>query len=112
MNNFANIIILPRGTLSETAALLGRALGQITFEEDTRRTFDEYPAYVAEHDGLRYALLGVPAPEDDIRDDPSDNFELIVRPIFSKIGGVRVDISDDLIVRIRASGLLECQLLG
>ncbi|MGU7783239.1 hypothetical protein [Burkholderia sp. PU8-34] len=112
MNVFANIVIEPCGTLSETAALLGRALDQLQFQEETQRAFDEYPAYVAERDGLRYALLGTPEPEDDIRDDPSEDFELIVRSGLADPGAQKVDISEELIVRIRASGLLECRLLG
>jgi len=112
MNVFANIVIEPCGTLSETATLLGRALDQLKFQEETQRAFDEYPAYVAERNGLRYALLGTPEPEDEIRDDPSEEFELIVRSVLADPGAKKFDISEELIMKIRTSGLLWCRSMG
>lgn len=81
MNKFGYGGIKPQGTLAETAALLGRALGALDFQFDTEYRYDEYPAYLAERDGLRYALLGVPAPEDDVREVPTDDFQLMVKPV-------------------------------
>jgi len=110
INKFGHVSIEPLGTLAETAALLGRALGNLVFQADTEYRYDEYPAYIAERDGLRYALLGVPAPEDDIRDVPTSDFELMVETISSEPVTSSLDISDELLKEIKESGLLNCWL--
>ncbi|MGT0244772.1 hypothetical protein [Burkholderia pyrrocinia] len=111
MNKFGYVGIEPHGTLAETATLLGRALDELPFQADTEFKYDEYPAYVAERDGLRYALLGVPAPEDDVRDVPTNDFQLMVKPISLELESTRIDISNELAKKINESGLLKCWLL-
>jgi hypothetical protein len=113
MREFAHVGIKPVGDLSTTANVLGRVLGELVFAKDTRGRYEEYPAYVAEHDGLRYALLGIPVPEDDLREVRTDDFELMVEPASPQgSDGVMADISNELILRIREDGRLECWSLG
>lgn len=107
MRKFANVGIGPVGSLGDTAEILGSIFGGLVFVEDEQRRYDEYPAFVTERDGLRYALLGVPAPEDDLRDEPTDDFALMVEPVSHGDGAV-VDISEDLIKRIQGDGRLQC----
>ncbi|EDT37324.1 hypothetical protein [Burkholderia ambifaria] len=111
MNKFGYVGIEPRGTLAETAALLGRALDELPFRADAEFRYDEYPAYVAERDGLRYALLGVPAPENDLRDVPTNDFQLMIKPILFDLESGKIDISNELKKKIDESGLLKCRLL-
>ena len=108
MRKFAHVGIEPSGTLAETAALLGRVLGGLVFVEDTRRLFDEFPAYVAKDAGVRYALLGIPAPEDDVREVRTDDFELLVEPLSSHGDGEKKDISAELLSKIERDGRLRC----
>ncbi len=108
MNTFGHVGIEPVGDLSETAALLGSVLGGLIFSEDTQRRYDEFPAYLAERGALRYALLGVPDPDDDLRDDPTMDFELIVEPLALLQGSAKADISDELIEKLRNDGRINC----
>lgn len=108
MRTFAQIGIGPVGSLGETAEILGRVLGGLLFLEDEQRRYDEYPAYIAEEKGVRYALLGVPAPGCDLRDEPTNDFALMVEPISPHGGGEIVDVSEDLIGRIQGDGRLQC----
>jgi len=108
MKRFAHVGIEPIGDLGSTAEVLGSVLGELVFAKDTRGRYGEYPAYVAEHDGLRYALLGVPAPEDDLRDERTDDFELMVEPASPQGEGAKIDISKELILRISGNGRLKC----
>jgi len=111
VNKFGHIGVQPTGSLADTAKLLGEVLGGLAFVEDDRRRYDEYPAYIAERSGLRYALLGVPAPEDDLREDPSDDFELLIEPVTSQRGASKVDVSDEIIKHIQSDGRLTCWAL-
>ena len=108
---FGHVGVQPVGSLADTANLLAEALGGLSFAEDRDRRYDEYPAYTAVRDGLRYALLGLPASEEDIRDDPSDDFELLVEPVSVHPGLPKSDISTDLIARIGSHGRLVCWAL-
>lgn len=108
MKKFAHVGIEPIGDLGATAEVLGSILGELVFAEDTRRRYGEYPAYVAEHDGLCYALLGIPAPEDDLREEKTDDFELMVEPALPQGDGAKTDISNELILRISGDGRLKC----
>lgn len=105
---FAHVGIKPRGTLADTAVTLGQVLGGLSFAKDTQGRYDEFPAYVAEGDGLRYALLGIPTPEDDLRDEPTNDFELLVEPVLPSPDAIETDISDELILKIRNDGRLKC----
>jgi hypothetical protein len=103
---FASVGITPIGELEATAKVLGEALGGLTFVEDKSGRYDEFPAYVAEREGLRYALLGPPAPEDDLRDEATDECQLMVDAISGE-AGPRSDISADLIAQIGRDGRLQ-----
>lgn len=105
---YADIGIKPEGSLADTALILGQALGGLVFKQDTQGKFDEYPAFIAESGALRYALLGVPSPEEDVRDEPSTDFTLLVEPVDSKAGEARENISGKLISRINGDGRLTC----
>lgn len=104
---FAHVGVTPLGTLSSTAALLGEILS-VFFSEDSTRRYDEFPALVAETKGVRYALLGVPDPDEDLRDDPTDDFELIVEPVNPSSVAEKVDVSGELISLIKQDGRLVC----
>lgn len=110
-DGFGHVGIQPVGSLADTAKLLGEVLGGLVFAEDIRRRYDEYPAYIAEHNGVRYALLGVPAPEDDLRENPSDDFELMIEPIARQRVAPDVDVSEETIKRIQSDGRLTCWAL-
>ncbi|MBT9458005.1 MAG: hypothetical protein IV097_15405 [Burkholderiaceae bacterium] len=111
VNAFGHVGIQPMGSLADTAKHLGEALGGLAFVEDDRGRYDEYPAYIAERNGLRYALLGVPAPEDDVRDNPSDDFTLMIEPLTPQGGVPDADVSEETIKRIRSDGRLTCWAL-
>lgn len=102
--------IKPVGDLAETATIVGEALGGIEFIGDTGNLFDEFPAYVAETSELRYALLGVPEPEQDLRDDPTADFALHVASLSSAQDSV-VDISEQVLETLGKDGRLTCWLL-
>ncbi|MDM4771362.1 hypothetical protein [Solimonas sp. SE-A11] len=74
-----DIIIELDHSLSETAKAVSRALGVAMKEELTGR-FEECPAYTAKSGGVVYVLLGVPEPEHDISDDPTNDYCLHVWP--------------------------------
>ena len=105
---FAEIGISPVGSLGETAEILGRVLGGLVFLEDQQGRYEEYPAYVAEDNGIRYALLGVPEQGYDVRDEPTTDFTLLVEPILTKREDAIVDTSGGLIDRIQRDGRLKC----
>lgn len=106
---FAHVGIRPLGDLGATAEALGGALG-LHFVEDSGGRYDEFPAYVAEREGHEYALLGVPNPQDDLRENKTDDFELMVS-VPNNAPGVEVDISQDLVTKINQDGRLQCWLL-
>jgi hypothetical protein len=108
MNTFGHVGIDPIGALPETAALLGEVLGGLVFVEDTLRRYDEFPAFVAESGGLRFALLGVPDPADDLRDEPTNDFELMIEPVVVALGDAKTDISDQVMQRLRNDGRINC----
>lgn len=72
-----SVEIEPRHSLKETARRLGEALS-VTFENELTGRYEEYPAYVATAAGLEFALLGAPAPEDDVRENKSDAHQLMI----------------------------------
>jgi hypothetical protein len=111
MNSFGHVGVKPMESLAATAKLLGEALGGLAFVEDRNHRYEEYPAYIAEHGGLRYALLGVPAPGDDVREDPSDDFALLIEPMSVQRGAQKSDVSDEIVKRIQADGRLTCWAL-
>ena len=62
--------------LDEVALAVSRALEVVALNEDHSGYFEEFPAFVGYALGLRFALLGDPLPENDIRDDKTGGFEL------------------------------------
>ena len=109
---FANVEIEPVGSLEETAIVLGKALGGLQFVKDSSGYYEEFPAFTATRETLRFDLLGIPEPENDVREEPrSDDFQLMVRPVRSNEPGENVDISADILGEIAKSGLLACRLL-
>lgn len=103
----ADINIKPSGTLAETARILGEALAGLVFSEDSIGKYEEYPAYIAKREGVVFVLLGVPAPGDDLSDFPSEDFSLVVDSI-NDSGEEAKDISDDLLILLKADGRLDC----
>ena len=104
---FAHVGIEPKGDLSQTALILGEAFGGLEFVEDTQRRFDEFPAFIGQENEAIYVLLGVPDPSEDLRDEPTTDFELQVIP-GQHATGDSIDVSDQLIARIEADGRLRC----
>jgi len=102
---FAHVGIQPNGTLSETARVLGDILS-INFFDDEKGLYEEFPAFVAEVRNIRFALLGTPAQEDDLRENPTADFELIVQPIRPLSQVKNTDISEDLASIICRDGRL------
>jgi hypothetical protein len=81
-NEFANLDIEAGSDLLSTAKILAEIFGGLKFERDTGH-YEEYPAYVA-HDkesGFKFALLGIPDPGYEIRENPSPHYNLLVEPI-------------------------------
>ncbi|WP_458378892.1 hypothetical protein [Pseudomonas chlororaphis] len=103
----ASIFLTPIDSLEKTATVLGDILG-IIFKEDNEGTYDEYPVFLASTPTLKYALLGTPLPEDDLRDEPSNDFNLLVSPINDDSDLPESDISDQLISQLLRSGIVEC----
>ncbi|WDG92260.1 hypothetical protein PUP49_02265 [Pseudomonas chlororaphis] len=104
---FADIGLTPIGSLENTATVLGDIIG-ITFKEDNEGTYDEYPAFLASTPTLKYALLGTPLPEDDLREEPSNEFNLLVSSIDDSSDLPEIDISEKLISQLMKSGAVQC----
>lgn len=100
---FAVIGVRPLGGLAGTSAAMGRALGGLDFEPADAGMFDEYPAYIAYSEDMRFALL---APPDD--EDPQGDHQLLVEPLAEADFESGVDISKLLIDRISTHGELDC----
>jgi hypothetical protein len=111
MMKYADVGVVPVGGLQQTAELLGEVLGGIAFVEDTDGIFDEYPAFIAVVGDHQYSLLGPPAPEDDVRDEPNSDFQLKVEPLSYAEGEMNVDVADEIISRITSDGRVQCYSL-
>jgi hypothetical protein len=98
--------IEPAGELAGTAAILDDVLG-VVFAKAPPGRFDEFPAFVATASGLEYALLGIPAPGEQIQDDPIGDFDLHVTPA-SGNPCTAADISEELATRLNSDGRLRC----
>jgi hypothetical protein len=89
----ATVGIRPTASQEEVAAKLSDVFGFPLHLERTGR-YEEFPAYYAEALGLTVALLGPPAPEYDIRDNPGQDFVLQIDSCVRPLGRTRdVDIS-------------------
>ena len=73
-------IINPHISLAVAADRIGAALAVRLLPEISGR-FEEYPAFVGATSDLEIALLGPPEPEQDIRDDPTQDYVLQVAPL-------------------------------
>lgn len=110
MKIFADIGIGPSGDLETTARILGEVL-HVDFEADMDGRYDEFPAYIADSAGARYALLGTPRPEDDLRDEPTNEFQLMIRPITDNHGSPKKDVSDDVVSKLSGDGRIASWVL-
>jgi len=106
----AYIGIKPAGDLGKTAFILGEVFGGISFQKDLDHQFEEYPAYIARSSDFEYVLLGIPDPEEDLREEPSDDFELQIHSDEKTPGG-NTDISDLVVRKIEADGRLKSWIL-
>ena len=100
------VVFEPVVSLEHTAELMSKIVGQ-TFKKDLSGYYEEYPAYVAEIDATKYALLGPPDPEDDCRHEPDHDYELIVE---SRLGENIEEMVANLAERMTAEGI-SCNML-
>ena len=100
---FAVIGVRPLNGLEATSAAMTRALGGLRFEPADVGMFDEYPAYVAYSQDMRFALL---APSDD--EDPQGDYQLLVQPLDDADFDAEIDITKLLVDRFSSHGELDC----
>ena len=100
---FAYLGIERIGDPAQTAMLVGEAL-DLDFLEDLAGRF-EYPAFIAEKDGVEYALLGVPPAAGDVRDQARLDYALQVRSLHSAPNAEKVDISVELVSELTHGGV-------
>ncbi|MCC4591347.1 hypothetical protein LL974_09405 [Xanthomonas campestris pv. cannae] len=72
--------INPSIPLAAVAERIGAAL-VARLEPEMSGCFEEYPAFVGATSDLDIVLLGPPRPEDDIRENPTQDYALQVAPI-------------------------------
>jgi hypothetical protein len=106
---FGYIGIEPRSDLAETAAVLAEALGGLTFTP-AEGQFDEFPAFVAQARAVRYALLGNPDRENDIREHPTTDFELRIEAT-QAASEIQPDLTDQVLAMLEKDGRLTCWIL-
>ena len=93
----------------ETARKIGDALG-LKFELDDSGRWEEYPAYVSFCLGVEFALLAPPEPEYDLREEPTDTFQLTTRDHTKyREGASKVDLSVYLASIIQDKAGLKCE---
>lgn len=110
MKLFADIGIGPFGDLEDTARILSEVL-HVDFKSDVDSSYDEFPAYIANSNGAEYVLLGAPHSEDNIRDEPTNEFQLMIRSITDDHGSPKKDISDDVVSKISGDGRIASWVL-
>lgn len=114
MSKFASVEIEPFVDLKTTSEVVGDIFGKIKFKFDDNWDFDEFPAYISEDGTYEYALLGIPDPEHDIRDNPANIFQLEVYSIRSEsLEGDdegHEDISEEIAAKINKDGRLTCSV--
>ena len=96
-----DLVIEPDFSLAETAELISSALG-VSFSAERTGRYEEFPAFTAHQAGVEYALLGPPAPEDDIRDDKTIDYCLSVIPWKDSSESAT---AAELLLALRAAGL-------
>ena len=111
MYKFATVFIDPFKDLQTTADVIGEIFGGIQFKFDDDWAYDEFPTYIAKDDTYEYALLGIPDPKNEIRDDPPNTFQLEVSSIETdsdKNDEGHEDISEEIVARLNKDGRLIC----
>lgn len=61
-------------SLEEVAILLNKNIEGVELKRETSGRFEEFPAYISSFMGSEMALLGIPEPEYDIRDEKKNIF--------------------------------------
>ena len=98
--------IKPLGELAATAKTISVALG-VDLRYDQSGDYEEFPAFVASAHGWHFALLGNPSPSDDLRDNPTDDFELQVCVMEDRVGYEATGKIDEFILtNLRAKEVL------
>jgi len=113
MYKFASVSIEPFNDLKTTADVIGEIFGGIKFKFDDEWDYDEFPAYIAKDDDYEYALLGIPDPKDEIRDDPPNIFQFEVSSIETdsdEDDEDHKDISEEIVARLNKDGRLICSV--
>jgi hypothetical protein len=88
--------------LDLTASIIGMILG-VEFKLYSSGNYEEFPAYVANKNGLSYALLGFPDEKYDLSDMPRVSYGLHVESIDSCDGAEHLDCSEEIINQILAA---------
>lgn len=88
--------IVSQADLRGTSIIIGSLLG-MEFTKDESGDLEEVPAYIATIANVRFFLLGNPDPEDDLRDEPTDDFELVIES--------DADINHDKVIQYVSSKL-------
>jgi hypothetical protein len=110
-NVVAYLAIENRFSLEETARMLQQAFGGNAKMNQTDR-YDEFPAFVLEDAGLHVALLGLPDPEVDLRDERDDCFQLQVKPLpMAPHKQLPADISSSLAPKLQELLGIPCEPL-
>ncbi len=92
----------------ETARIIGNALN-LVFEEDESGRWEEFPAYISVIIGIELALLALPEPEFDLREEPEDIYQLTSRSHASYLENAEtVDLSAYLAAIIQSKTDLKC----
>ncbi|MEE1889553.1 hypothetical protein [Pseudomonas carassii] len=107
---FIYIGVQPLGSLGETANVLGDVLS-VSFVKDECWRYDEYPAFIAGEKCLNYSLLGTPLPEDDLAQERSEDFQLIVEVDGGFHQKSKSQVSKDLVDLVVCDGRIVCWLL-
>lgn len=108
MYKFASVEIEPSYDLKSTANIIGEIFGDLKFKFDDNWRYDEFPTYIAEDSIYEYALLGIPDPEHEIGEHPTNIFQFEVSSIEDDEG--HEDISEEIVARINKDGRLTCSL--
>jgi hypothetical protein len=90
--------IAPTYDLNVTAKMVSDSLG-ISLNFDDSGFYEEYPAFKGRGKGFDIALLGIPKPEDDLSEPPTDtyNLRITVGQVFK--GLETTDLIDAMILK-------------
>ena len=99
--------IPPVADLETTADMVGKIV-DAQFKKDVTGFYEEFPAYIARSGGIKYALLGHPEPEYDLREHTKDVFQLIMRSEDAPDFQEKVA---ELIKRLKSEAGVTCRIL-